>query len=121
METHPIHDSEQPTRIVAFELDRMLLRPWTVIALLSHHSGVRRLVKRGVSSGGSDVHYEFQFHDRPYVVRELRGKNRRYWIGPRHGVGGAGDISELEELFKRYPAPLWRRIVASLVDSSVLR
>jgi hypothetical protein len=123
MQTYPISDKEG-VRASIFQVENAYIGPATIAKLLAQVEGVSDVGCRKMFAKSSDVHIEFQYLGRPYIVWEPFGDNSRYWIGPADMVAGApdvsklehpGDIANLEEAFERYQPPLHRALLGNLL------
>jgi hypothetical protein len=129
MQTYPISDKEG-VRSPIFQIENAYIGPATVAKLLAQVNGVSDVRRRKMFAKSSDVHIEFQYLGRPYIVWEPFGDNSRYWIGPADMVAGAPDVAKLEhpkdianleEAFKHYKPPLHRALLGDLVSLRVFK
>ena len=106
METYPIRDANLGDRPFAFEVENAYITARTIAHLLSHIDGVADVRSRKLLRGPADVHVEFRYRDRDYMVWEPYGDNSRYWIGPKETTRSPEDISDIERVFRGYrPRP----------------
>jgi len=114
MKTHPVLTKEG-ARLFAFEIENAYIAPATVARLLADVEGVTDVEPRRMFSASSDIHVEFKYQGRPYMVWESYGDSSRYWIGPKDEANDAGDITALEVAFKRYRPPLHRALLGDVL------
>lgn len=110
MKTYPIFN-DKGVRAPIFEIDNIYISPGSVARLLVSAPGVTDVKRRKLFTKFRDIHVEFKYLGRSYIVLEPFGDNSRYWIGPADMVKGMedvpaldqpDDILKLEEVFKRY-------------------
>jgi hypothetical protein len=114
VKTHPIftNDGGNP---FAFELESIYISPLTSARLLAEVDGVTDIVPRRMFSKLSDIHLQFKYRGKPYILLEPYGDNSRYWIGPKHGVNDVGDITALEAVFKHYRPSFHRAVLGDVL------
>jgi hypothetical protein len=129
MRTHPIFDNEG-VRAPVFQVENGYVGPATVAKLLARVDGVSDVRRRKMFAKSSDIHVEFQYLGRPYIVWEPFGDNSRYWIGPADMVAGAADVAKLEraedianleDAFKRHQPPSYRTLLGDIVSLRVFK
>lgn len=129
MKTYPVFDKEG-VRSPIFKVENVYIGPATVAKLLTGVEGVADVRRRRMFAKSSDIHVEFQYLGRPYIVWEPFGDNSRYWIGPADIVADAPpvaklerpeDIEDLEDVFKRYKPPLYRTLLGHIVSLRFLK
>jgi hypothetical protein len=129
MQTYLVSD-KQGVRAPIFQVENAYIGPATIAKLLAQVQGVSDVRRRKPFSKSSDVHIEFYYLGRPYIVWEPFGDNSRYWIGPADMVSGVPDvanlehpedIANLEEVFKRYRPPLYRALLGDVISLRVFR
>ena len=110
-------------RSPVFQIDNIYLSSATATKLLATVEGVTDVKQRKLFAKSSDIHVEFQYLGRPYIVWEPYGDNSRFWIGPADMVTDAApvreldstaDICRLEDAFKRYQPPFYRKILGDI-------
>lgn len=104
MKTWPL--SKEGEKPFAFEVKGIAAGPRSIGDLLKSVSGVSDVKVRPLFDKSPDVHVEFRFHGREFMVWEPYGDNSRYWIGPRSEEEKPIDITELEQAFQNY-RPSW--------------
>lgn len=123
MKTYPVFNAAGG-RSPIFQVDGIYIGLGAVARLLVACDGVTDVRQRKAFSSSSDVHFEFKYHGRPFIVWEPYGDNSRYWIGPADMAGEAsdvarqdfsGDIGDIERSFKRYRPPIYRAILGDVV------
>ena len=120
MKTYPGFEKEG--RMTAFEIPNMFVTPGLVARILLSADGVtdvrpRRLFTR--SRG--DVHVRFRYHEIEHIVREPWGDSSRLWIGPENPDDHGVDVCTLQEAFRTWRPPLWRRIGNAVARLSAKR
>jgi hypothetical protein len=121
MNTYPIVDPKQGECPFAFEIENAYVSRRTVARLLGELDGVTEVGLGGRFGSSNDVRVEFKYGNRDYVVLEPFGDNSRYWIGPKNSAENTGDISEVENVFKRYQPPLHRTLIGDILTLRVLK
>jgi hypothetical protein len=121
METYPVGDKTPGRRAYAFEVENAYLEPGTIVRLLTSVVGVTHVRERGLFSGSKELHAEFRYMNRDYVVCEPSGENTRYWIGPRTQSGSAVSIGLIEDVFKRYRPPLRLQLIGDLMSLTLVK
>lgn len=119
MKTHPVSTSDG-NRFVAFEVENAYINPATIARLLADLDGVTEVTPRRMFSMSSDVHVEFKYQGKHYIVWEAFGDNSRYWIGPKEERNDIGEITLLEAAFKRYIPPFCRTLFGDIVTLNLL-
>lgn len=114
MKTYPVLTKEK-ARSSAFEIENAYIAVSTIAQLLQQIAGVTEVQPRKALSGSSDVHVEFKYLGRPYIVWEPYGDSSRYWIGPKEGVEAGGDSTAIEQAFERYQPSLYRKIIGNVL------
>src|SRR6187549_2684656 len=102
METYPIIDKVKSDSPFAFEIENAYVDPGTIAGLLQAANGVTDVQARKLFGKSNDIHIEFKYLNRDYVVLEPYGDNSRYWIGPKNPEDRVGDIANLENVLKQY-------------------
>ena len=115
MKTHPVTTTDG-SRAFAFEVENAYIAPAAAASLLAEVDGVTDVRVRRLLSKSSDIHVEFRYRGKPYIVWEPFGDHSRYWIGPKDEGSGVGEISKLEAAFERYRPPLHRVLFGDLVS-----
>jgi hypothetical protein len=87
----------------------------TIARLLQQVDGVTEIQLRKKLSGSNDVHVEFKYLGLPHMVWEPFGDSSRYWIGPTEGADACSDSTTLEQVFKQYRPPLYRKIIGNVL------
>lgn len=121
MDTYPIVDPKKGASPFAFEIENAYVSRRTVARLLGKLDGVTDVGLGGRFGSSNDVRVEFKYQNRDYVVLEPFGDNSRYWIGPKNSAESAGDIGQVESLFKRYRPPFHRALIGDILSLRVLK
>ena len=116
MDTYPLIDEKRDNRPFAFEVENAYVVPGTIARLLAEIDGVTDVRIRKRFSGSSEIHVEFKYLSRDYIVWEPYGDNSRYWIGPKNPEESAGDIGNIENVFKRYRPPFYREVIGDVLS-----
>lgn len=101
-------------RLFAFEIENIYIRPRKISALLATVDGVSNISLRKPFSSSSDVHLEFEYRGKDFMVWESYGDSSRYWIGPIQ-EGEAVDISSLVKVFEGYQPSIMVKIFGDLI------
>lgn len=129
MKTYPIIRKDG-IREPIFEVENIYIASGTLGRLLAGVEGVTEVRPRKLFSKPRDIHVEFKYLRRPYVVWEPFGDNSRFWIGPADMVSSVApvppldspnDISVLEDAFKCYRPPLHRAILGDVLTLRCVR
>jgi len=118
MDTYPIAHNSLP---LAFEVDNAYALPRRIARILSHVDGVSDVRLTRWSGRATDTRVEFKYLDRDYVVWELYGDSSRYWIGPKNTDEPAPDVTPVEDAFKEYRLPLYRRLIGDVLTLRILK
>jgi len=118
MKIYPIC-GEDGKRLPAFEIENAYIGPRMVARLLGDVKGVTNVVERKLFGASPDVHIEFNYKGRPYIVWEPYGDNSRYWIGPKDEVMEDTNIENLTTVFEGYRPPVWRTAFGDLVTLKI--
>jgi hypothetical protein len=107
--------TKESGRLFAFEVENIYIPPAMAARLLTDVNGVTDVELRRVFSESSDIHVEFRYRGRSYIVWEPYGDSSRYWIGPKEDEIDGDDIASIEAAFKRYRPPVHRRLLGDVV------
>lgn len=118
MTTYPIRDSDG--KIFAFEIENIYIGARKIAALLSTVGGVSDVRIRRMFSLSSEIHVEFRFQEKEFIVWEPYGDSSMYWVGPDNEVGNHVDIGDLEHLFQLYKPPTLVRLLGDLLSLKFL-
>lgn len=121
METYLIVDEARGRRPFAFEIETAYLEPGTVTRLLKDVVGVSHVRERKPFAPNDEIHAEFRYMNRNYVVWEPYGENTRYWIGPRAPEAGAVSVEPIERAFRQYRPPLHRKVIGDILSLPLVR
>jgi hypothetical protein len=99
---------------VAFEVENVYIRPKTIAKLVSTIVGVSEIRVHWPFSSSDDVHVEFKYQGKDFIVWEPFGDNSRYWIGPKQ-EGEVINTTLLEHAFEKYQSPLILKIIGDLI------
>lgn len=116
MDTYPIVDPKKGECPFAFEIENAYVSRRTVARLLGGLDGVTDVGLGGRFGSSNDVRVEFKYRNHDYIVLEPFGDNSRYWIGPKNDAESAGDIGEVENIFKRYQPPFHRALMGDILS-----
>lgn len=120
MKTYSILD-EALGHAFAFEVENAYVSASTVAQLLTGIEGVTAVRKRKALRGPPDVHIEFKYLGRDYLVWEPFGDNSRYWIGPKTKEEPAPDIQMIEDRFRAHRPRLARKLFGDIMSLRFLR
>ena len=121
METYPIIDRKKADGTFAFEIENAYVSPGTIAKLLVEVDGVTDVRKRKLFIGSSDIHIEFKYLNRAYMVWEPWSDSSRYWIGPKKPEEQVIDIGELENALKNYQPTLFRSLIGDLLTLRIFK
>ena len=121
METHPIVDRRHGHRAFAFEIETAYVQDGTIAAILKGVTGVSHVRERHPLARPNEIHVEFRYMAREYVVWEPFGEHRRYWIGPRNTAAAVGTIELIEAAFRDYQPPLHRQLIGDLLSLRLVK
>jgi hypothetical protein len=113
MDTYPLLTAEGV--VWAFEVETAFVSPRVIGRLLAVVDGVDEVRPRRAFSRFEDVHVQFRYYGKPYVVSEPFGDNSRYWIGPRDKGENAADARPLELALRSYRPSVWRAVAGELL------
>jgi hypothetical protein len=123
MKTYPVFNNEG-IRAPIFQVDNVYVGPSSAAKILESIEHVTEIQLRKAFSKSSDVHVEFKYLNRSYIVWEPYGDNSRYWIGPADMLEGMppvaaldrpDDIDRLERAFKDYRPHLLRKLIGDVL------
>ena len=118
MQTYPLFN--QAGRLFAFEIENVYVGRRRIGALLARVNDVSEVkVSRSFLPRG-DVHVDFLYGGKQYVVWEPWGDSSRFWIGPREESDEPVDIQALEKVFRSYRPPLATRVLGSIASVTFL-
>ncbi len=115
METYPLIDEKKGDRPFAFEIENIYAGSRTIARLLTEVDGVTDVHLKKRFGSSDDIRVEFKYRNHDYVVLEPYGDNSRYWIGPKNPAESAGDISDVENIFKRHRPPFHRAVIGDIL------
>ena len=121
MDTYSIIDPKKGARPFAFEIENAYVSRRTVARLLGKLEGVTNVGFGGRFGSSNDVRVEFKYRNHDYIVLEPFGDNSRYWVGPKNSTESAGDIGDLENVFKQYQPPLHRMLLGDILTFRVFK
>ena len=114
MRTYPIL-SDSDEKQSAFEIDNAYVGRSAISKILKQLDGVKNVQSRKGLTASPDVHIEFEYFGRPYIVWEPYGDSSRYWIGPKEGLQYRAPIEDIEKAFIIYQPPLYRRVIGDVL------
>jgi hypothetical protein len=120
MTTYPILD-EASGHAFAFEVENAYVSSSAVARLLTGVDGVTAVQRQKAFRGPGDIHVDFKFLGRDYLVWEPFGDSSRYWIGPKDAERPAPDIRTIEDRFRSYRPPLYRKVIGDVLSFRFLR
>ena len=106
--------------LYAFEIEQAYIGVRTVARLLTTIEGVSDLRLRRPFSASPDIHGEFTYRGKPFIVLEPYGDSSVYWIGPRDEENGT-NIQPLQGAFLSYVPPLHRRVIGDILSLRFMR
>lgn len=109
MNTYPLLNDKN--KIFAFEFRNIYISPREISKLLAKHHSISDIKLRKWFNGSPDIHLKFKFNQRECMVWEAFGDSDMYWVGALEDSKNF-DASELEEIFKSYRVPIFRKIMA---------
>lgn len=118
MNTYPICDIDG--RVYAFEIENVYIKVKKVANILLSAQGVSDIRIRKLFSTDGDIHVEFTYKDKKFIVWEPYADSSRYWIGPKDEADIHIEVSALEGVFHQYRPPLVIKILGDLVSFKVL-
>ena len=121
MDTYPILDRRHGKRPFAFEIETAYVPAGTISAILKTVTGVSHVRERHPLARTNEIHVEFRYMAREYVVWEPFGENSRYWIGPRNSAACTGTIELIEAAFREYHPPLHRQLIGDLLSLRLVK
>lgn len=101
-------------QLYAFEIENVYIRPRKIAALLGAVDKVSKINLRKPFGASSDVHLEFSYYGKDFMVWEPYGDSSRYWIGPKD-EGEAVDIGSLVKAFEEYHPPTVVKFFGDLI------
>ncbi len=121
MKTYPLSQKGEDDQPIAFEIDNVYVGPGTIVSLLKGLPGITDVQKFGFGGIPREIHVRFKYDGHDYVVWEPYGDNSRYMIGPDKPDECRKSIRPIEEAFKRYQPPLFRKILGDILTLPFLR
>jgi hypothetical protein len=121
METYPIIDKTRGNRPFAFEIENAYVDPGTITHLLKAVVGVSHVRERSLFAKPAEIHAEFRYMNRDYVVWAPNADNTRYWIGPKSARDGLVSIDMIEKAFKLYRPPLHKRLLGDFLSLGLVK
>lgn len=116
METYPLIDEKKGDCPFSFEIENAYVGSGTIARLLAEVQGVTDIRPRKLFGKSNEIHVEFKYLNRDYIVWEPYGDNSRYWIGPKNPAEDVGDIGNIENVFKHYHPPFYREIIGDILS-----
>ncbi len=114
MRIYPLAAKEKD-RTFAFEIENAYISLTSIVGLIASVDGATDVKKRKLFAKKDDVHIEFNYMGKPYIVWEPFGDNSRYWIGPKNGPDSALDIQGLEEVFRNHRPPIYLTVIGDIL------
>ena len=103
-----------------FEIENFYIGIRKIATLLCTIQGVSNIRVRKLFSKDADIHVEFTYMGRPFMVWEPHGDASRYWICPKDETNENIDVGALESVFKQYRPPLVIKVLGDLVSFKFL-
>ena len=116
METYPLIDKTKNNYQIAFEIENAYIGVGTIVRLLAGIIGITDIRKRKPFIGSSEIHVEFKYLNRDYIVWEPYGDSSRYWIGPKNPDECTDDIGIIDNTFKCYRPPFYRTVFGDILS-----
>lgn len=113
MVTYPIYSKDG--RLLAFEIENAYIGLRKIVDVLTRISGVSNVKRRRLFGYPSDIHIEFHYLDKAFIVLEPYGDSSRYWIGPKETEEICINLGEIENIFKLYKPPFLVKLLGDLV------
>lgn len=120
MKTFPIIDDDTGMQS-GFEIENAYILPNTVSRLLGNVDGVTNIHLRGGFFSDTDIRVEFTYLGKKYTVLEPFGDNSRYFISPDNVSESSAEVKTIEDVFKGYEPPMWRRIIGDLLTLKCIK
>lgn len=86
----------------AFEIENVYISPSKIAILLNSIDSVCDVRTRKLFRSPCDIHNEFKYLNKNFIVYEPYGDSSRYWIGPKDTEDKAIEIKDIENVFKKY-------------------
>jgi hypothetical protein len=118
MQTYPLFN--QAGRLFAFEIEKVSLGRRKIGSLLGGVGEVSDVKVSRWLLPADDVHVDFLYGGKAYVVWEPWGDSSRFWIGPRDESDEPIDIAALEQALRLYQPRLPMRVLGDLVSFKFL-
>jgi hypothetical protein len=106
MKTYQLHD--ETGRLLAFEIDNAWLQPRGMPGVIAHLQGAHLL--RRSCDGSLDERFRFQVGEECFLVLEVGGDSKRYWVGPESG-GFTTVTATVCAAFSKSSPDLWFRVL----------
>lgn len=118
MNTYPIMDRDG--RIFAFELESVYIGVKKIANILLSVQGVSNLRVRKLFGATTDIHIEFIYTEKDFIVWEPFADSSRYWIGPKAESQEHIDLETMERAFRTYQPRLVIKLLGDLVSFKFL-
>ena len=107
--------------VFAFEIENIYISIKSIALLLKSVRGVSNIRQRKLFGDHPDIHFEFTYLGKEFIVWELYGDNSRYWIGPENvEAEEIINVKELEEVFRQYHPTFIRKVIGDLLTLKFL-
>jgi len=113
MKTHPIFKNQGV--VFAFEIENAYIGFRRAGSVLEKVNNVSDITVRRPFSSSSEIHVEFRFKEKAFVVMDPYGDSSRYWIGTRDEAYEPLDVSELRAAFNAYVPPLFHKTLGDIL------
>jgi hypothetical protein len=118
MNTYPLYNTEG--RIFAFEIENVYIGVKKISTLLRSLDDISDIRVRKLFSAHPDIHIEFIYKGRPFIVWEPYADSSRYWIGPKDDADKQIDLGVIEDLFRHYRPSAVIKLLGDLVSFNFL-
>jgi len=118
MNTYPLRD--QAGQMFAFEIESVYIGIKKVAMLLCSVPGVTDLRVRKLFGSDRDIHIEFTYLGKSFIVWEPYADSSRYWIGPREESQEHIDVNALETALHQYRPLFVTKVLGDLVSFKFL-
>jgi len=119
MNTYPLYSPEG--HILAFEIENVYIGVKKIATLLRSFDGVSDIRVRKLFSAAPDIHIEFIYKERVFIVWEPYADSSRYWIGPKDDANKEIDLGAIESLFRQYRPMTIIKLIGDLVSFKFLK
>jgi hypothetical protein len=115
MKTFTVAEDQKRKAKYMFSIKNAYISLGAITSILASVPDVDQLRRRKLFTAWDSVHISFKYRGRACVVMEPFGDNSLYWIGLCDTEVEKIDIAEIEECFRRYQPPLYRKILGDIL------